>query len=62
MNDNLNLKKKLSKLIFDVTKTALLKERLVENSTTFLRMEPTTAYVAKKLFSSNHKFLSKSGY
>ena len=35
----------------------------MENSNDFFEDEPTTAYVVmQKLFSSNHKFLSKSGW
>ena len=62
MNDNLNLKKKLSKLAFDVTQNCSTERAFSGEFYDFF--EDGTYHCIcceEKLFSSNHKFLSKSG-
>ena len=63
MNDNLNLKKKLSKLAFDVTQNCSTERAFSGEFYDFF--EDGTYHCIcceEKLFSSNHKFLSKSGW
>ena len=63
MSDNLNLKNKLSKLAFDVTQNSSTEKAFSGKFYNFFE-EGVYACVCcnEKLFSSDHKFVSKSGW
>lgn len=63
MSDNLNLKKKLSKLAFEVTQNASTERAFSGELNDFFEDGNYHCICCDaKLFSSQHKFLSKSGW
>jgi len=63
MSDNLNLKKKLSKLAFEVTQNASTERAFSGELNDFFEDGNYHCICCDaKLFSSKHKFLSKSGW
>ena len=62
MSDNLNLKNKLSKLAFDVTQNSSAERAFSGRFYDFENGIYTCVCCDENLFSSEHKFVSKSGW
>ena len=63
MNDNLNLKKKLSKLEFEVTQNSFTERAFSGKFNDFFEVGTYHCICCEEqLFSSKHKYLSKSGW